>query len=69
MNKPFLLIAGHQYYPSGGTKDWQGRFETREEIETQIVKVPHHSYYTKGKNKTLGILILGMVMNLIGIKL
>lgn len=32
MNKPFLLIAGDDYYPGGGTSDWIGCFATKEEI-------------------------------------
>ncbi len=31
INKPFLLIAGDFYYPSSGTDDWRGCFETEEE--------------------------------------
>jgi len=33
MDKPFLLMAGLHYYPRGGTKDWIGRYATREEAE------------------------------------
>lgn len=31
MKKPYLLIAGDNYYPSSDTDDWKGCFETREE--------------------------------------
>lgn len=31
MNKPFLLIAGDNYYPDAGTGDWVECFTTREE--------------------------------------
>lgn len=51
MNKPFLLIAGDSYYPQAGTDDWQGRFDSIEEIQKAITTVEHHKYFTKGKNK------------------
>jgi hypothetical protein len=51
MKKPFLLIAGDAYYPSSGTGDWIGCFETQKEAEEQVDVVEHHTYYTKGKNK------------------
>lgn len=51
MKKPFLLIAGEGYYPSSGTDDWIGCFETCEEAKSQVEFVQYHSYYTKGKNK------------------
>lgn len=51
MRKRYLLIAGDNLYPQSGTKDWRGRFETREEIEDKIFKVEHCSYFSKGKNK------------------
>lgn len=31
MKKPFLLLAGANYYPSAGTGDWFGTFESYEE--------------------------------------
>lgn len=44
--KPFLLIAGDNFYPCSGTGDWIGTFETREEIEKTITKVsPYHNCY------------------------
>jgi hypothetical protein len=33
MDKPFLLIIGHFYYPGFGTSDWVDYFATREEAE------------------------------------
>lgn len=36
MKRPYLLIAGEQYYPSAGTRDWRGCFETQEEAEGQV---------------------------------
>ena len=34
MNKPFLLIAGYNCLPpSSGTSEWQGCYETKEEIK------------------------------------
>ena len=39
MNKPFLLIAGWDYYPIRGTGDWVGCFASHEEAEKMIEKV------------------------------
>ena len=39
MNKPFLLIAGWDYYPMRGTGDWIGCFTSPEEPEKIIKKV------------------------------
>lgn len=39
MNKPFLLIAGWDYYPIRGTGDWVGCFASYEEAEKMIEKV------------------------------
>lgn len=36
MNKRYLLIAGDTYYPSSGTRDWIGFFDTYEEAESQL---------------------------------
>lgn len=33
MDKPFLLMAGMNYYPMEGTNDWIGRYATLEEAE------------------------------------
>jgi hypothetical protein len=33
MNKPYLLIAGDNYYPSAGSGDWIACFETKEAAE------------------------------------
>jgi len=37
MNKPFLLIAGRNYYPCGGTEDWIDRFETEEQAKEAVI--------------------------------
>jgi hypothetical protein len=42
MKKPFLLIAGWDYYPYAGTGDWQGCYETYEDaveasMDTEIL--------------------------------
>lgn len=34
--KYFLLIAGENYYPSSGTDDWIGTFETLEEAQNKV---------------------------------
>lgn len=49
--KPYLLIAGHHYYPESSTRDWKRTFETRAEIEQLIEKIEHTTEFTKGKNK------------------
>lgn len=36
MNKPYLLIAGDNYYPSFDTGDWVGCFSTYEEAKAQV---------------------------------
>lgn len=51
MKKPYLLICGDCYYPSAGTGDWIGCYETQKEAEEQVKVIEHHTYYTKGKNK------------------
>ena len=48
MNKPYLLIAGYQYYPSDGTEDWVACYETVEKAEEkweEISKVRPGSWY------------------------
>ena len=40
--KPYLLIAGLQYYPDGADGDWIGCYKTREEAEAMMT-------YTSGK--------------------
>ena len=67
MNKPFLLIAGDNYYPSGGTGDWIGKFETREEIEKNVETRYLEYFFTKGPRKgqlkekaRLGVTIFGI---------
>ena len=31
IEKPYLLFAGHSYYPSGGMRDYKGKFESRDD--------------------------------------
>ena len=45
MKKPFLLIAGDNYYPGGGTSDWVGCYATKEEALAQIGKPEGHEGY------------------------
>ena len=40
--KPYLLIAGHKYYPDRADGDWVGCYKTREEAEKMMT-------YTSGK--------------------
>ena len=51
MKKPYLLIGGPCYYPSGDTNDWIGCFETYEEAQQKVEVIKQHIYYTKGENK------------------
>ena len=37
--KKWLLICSAQYYPSAGTGDWIGTFETLEEAESMILNL------------------------------
>jgi hypothetical protein len=43
--KTYLLIAGDNYYPSIGTGDWIGCFETYEEAFNQIEELPDTEYH------------------------
>lgn len=46
MNKPFLLIAGDQYYPSAGTGDWRGCFKTyKEAMSVYLEKYKNSDWY------------------------
>jgi hypothetical protein len=44
MNKPFLLIAGFNYYPSSGTEDWKGTYSTYEEAEAALKDIECDNY-------------------------
>lgn len=47
MKKPFLLIMGSDYYPSRGTGDWQGTYESYEEAEDNVVETETEHYSLK----------------------
>ena len=47
MKKPYLLIAGHQYYPSSGTGDWIAFFDTYEEAKEEAIAVIVPKYHNK----------------------
>jgi hypothetical protein len=47
MNKPYLLIAGDQYYPSYGTGDWIACFGTYEEAKEEVISVIVPKYHSK----------------------
>lgn len=51
MKKPYLLIAGENYYPSADTGDWKGCYSTVEEAKEQIEYIDHPEFFTKGKMK------------------
>ena len=45
MKKPYLLIAGHQYYPSDSTGDWIECFESYENAYNSITVVKDDRCY------------------------
>ncbi len=47
MTKPYLLIAGYQYYPAPGTDDWIGCFSTKEDAEEEVIEVVVPKYRNK----------------------
>jgi len=49
--KPYLLIAGDNYYPSAYTGDWVRTFSTRQEAEDAVRKTEHHKYFQRGPRK------------------
>lgn len=49
--KPFLLMAGDNYYPSGGSQDWIGCYETLEEAQAQVSRIEENQVVTIGKSK------------------
>lgn len=49
--KRFLLIAGDNYYPVGGTGDWIDTYATREEAAAQVVEVKHEVLFKSGPRK------------------
>lgn len=40
MKKPFLLIAGHNYYPGAGTSDWIGCYQNYEQAKGRVYHEP-----------------------------
>jgi hypothetical protein len=51
IKKRFLLTAGDSYYPSSGSHDWIGFYETIEDAESMVEKTKVIKYYNQGKNK------------------
>lgn len=49
--KPFLLIAGDNYYPQGGVDDWIRTYATFEEAHSAVSIVENKRTITKGKRK------------------
>lgn len=47
MKKPYLLIAGDQYYPSSGNRDWIGCYETYDEVINEVHTVVVPKYHSK----------------------
>lgn len=54
--KPFLLMAGANYYPEGGVSDWIDCYETAEEARAQITRIDDRQTITSGKNKGQDVL-------------
>ena len=50
MNKPYLLIAGDNYYPDGDTGDWVGCFSTYEEAKAQVEPRKTNGYTVNGRD-------------------
>lgn len=51
--KPFLIIAGQDYYPQWETKDWIKTYETLEEAINQIKEIPNRFGYQDEENSYL----------------
>lgn len=49
--KPYLLIAGDNYYPDAYTGDWIGTFATREEAESAVRAEKQTSLFLRGPLK------------------
>jgi hypothetical protein len=50
MTKPYLLIAGENFYPSADTGDWVGCFSTYEEAKAQVEPKRPYGYNIKGRD-------------------
>jgi hypothetical protein len=50
MNKPYLLIAGENFYPSRDTGDWVGCFSTYEEAKAQVEPKKTKGYTVNGRD-------------------
>ncbi len=51
--KEYLLIAGHNYYPSSGSEDWIGCYDTHQEAEDKVKRTTVYEYFTRGPRKGL----------------
>jgi len=47
----YLLIAGDSYYPTSGTGDWIGCYESYGEAKSEVEIIETPVYYTQGKKK------------------
>jgi hypothetical protein len=45
LTKPYLLIAGDNYYPSAYTDDWIACYETKEEAQEKWEEISSKSKY------------------------
>jgi hypothetical protein len=51
MNKPYLLIAGDNLYPSDGTGDWIKCYESVAEAREKINYLDYPTFFSSGKMK------------------
>jgi hypothetical protein len=52
MNKPYLLIAWHNYYPQSGTSDWIGCYSSYEEARSKVtIEKEPLEVFSKGPRK------------------
>ena len=49
MNKPYLLIAGENFYPFRDTGNWVGCFSSRDEARAQIKLRSPNGYTVNGR--------------------
>ncbi len=44
LTKPYLLIAGYNFYPAPYTDDWIGCYDTEEEAEEKLKELKQEKY-------------------------
>jgi hypothetical protein len=51
MNRPYLLIAGDNLYPSAGDQDWIKCYESVAEAREKINYIDYPTFFNSGKMK------------------